>query len=512
MTVTSMMVHVAQPVPTPPRVTVKFSGRMFDVLAAHLRADPAREQFAFVLAAPVVTADGLLLLVQNLFLPEPGDLVAQSAAGVEPHPDFQALVYLMAQQSGLVILDVHTHVTDKPPSFSSIDRNVADRNARYIVQRFPQPTTLGMVVFNRDITAHDALLFDRARGVFDPMGELQIVGPGLDIRPTSVPAVASDPDERYARQRLVPGWNQAALERLRVGIAGVGGHGAQLLQTLVAIGAGSAGWVAAVDPDTVEPSNLPRIPYAAPDEVGTFKVEVAANFVRRKNPAAAFYPYACSVADPAALARLRGADVLFGCGDNDGVRLTLNNVAVRCGIPLVDLGADIHIAGDTVEAGGQVRVVVPGTTACLACSGALDTGQAALDLLSADDRAVYRRRGYIIGGEQEATPSVAVLNALVVQHAVTALLAFLRSGPFTQHDYLQLDWLTGRTLTARAPRRDDCPACGAGGFLMAGTPPERDPHAGEPAWLDFPCTAASGRSPANKRSADRCRGGTASGT
>lgn len=197
------------------------------------------------------------------------------------------------------------------------------------------------------------------------------------------------------------------------------------------------------------------------------------------------------------------ADVLFGCGDNDGVRLVLNDLAVRYGIPLIDLGADIHVAGDAVEAGGQVRVVVPGMTACLVCSNGLDAGQAALDLMSADDRATYGRRGYIIGAEHEAAPSVAVLNALVVQYAITALLALLRSGPLVHHDYLRLDWLTGRTLAAHVPRREQCPACGPGGFLCAGDPPFPKAPAGEPSWTTVPRNAAPGRRPERTRRSGR---------
>jgi molybdopterin/thiamine biosynthesis adenylyltransferase len=467
---------------TPGRVVLRFLGATFSVLRDHLTADPDREQFAFLLTRPVETADGLLMLVQDVFLPGPGDLLVQSAGRVEPHPDFQALVYLVAQQKGLAIIDVHTHLADVPPSFSALDRGVAQANAAYTADRFRPPVTLGLVVFNRDVTAHDALLFDRERGEFEPVSELQIVGPGLDIRPIRAPSDRREPDERYARQQLVPGWKQGALANRPIGIVGVGGHGAQVLQTLVSIGAGATGWIAGIDPDRVESSNLPRLPYAIPDDVGKTKANVAAEFVRRKNPAATFFPYSSSVTDPAALARLRGCDVLFGCGDNDGVRLVLNDLAVRFGIPFIDLGADIRVANDVVEAGGQVRVVVPGTTACLACCGAFDPGQAALDLLGDDDRAVYTQRGYVIGADAGPTPSVAVLNALIAQYAVTALLSLIGSGPFKRWDYLHLDWSTGRTLVAASARDPACPVCGDKGVLFSGADISPASDGREPSW------------------------------
>jgi len=477
--------------PRPRRVILRFLGATFGVLRDHLAANPDCEQFAFLLALPVETADGLLLLVQDVFLPGPGDLLVQTAGRVEPTPEFQALVYCVAEQKGLTIVDVHTHVTGGRPSFSAMDRTVAARNAPYIAGRFEPPTTLGLVVFNRDATAHDAMVFDRERGEFEPISELQIVGPGLDTRPTRAPSGALALDERYARQRLIPGWNQTALANLRIGIVGLGGHGAQLLQTTVSIGLGSDAWIVGIDPDVVEPSNVPRIPYATPADIGRPKVDVAADSVRRKNPATTFLGYPCSVTDPAALARLRACDVLFGCGDNDGVRLVLNDLAVRFGIPLIDLGADIRISAEAVEAGGQLRVVVPDTTGCLACCGAFDPGQAALDLLGDDDRAVYERRGYVIGTDAGPTPSVAVLNTLIAQHAVTALLALIGSGPFTRQDYRHVDWLTGRTLVAASARNPDCPACGERGFLLSGIDANLAPADTEPSWR--PVTVSKGR-------------------
>lgn len=464
------------------RVILRFLGSMFGALRDHLTADPGREQFAFLLALPVVTEAGPLLLVQDLFLPEASDLVVHSAGGVEPTRDFQALVYVVAEQKRLAIIDVHTHLTDGAPCFSRVDCRVARRNGRYIARRFLLPTTFGIVVFNRDATAYAGLVFDRGRGAFVPITQLQLIGPGLEIHDLSTAGAATAANERYARQQLIPGWNQAALVNLRIGIVGLGGHGAQLLQTLVSIGAGSAGWIAGVDPDVIEPSNLPRLPYAAPADVGKPKLEVAAEFVRRKNPAAAFHALPCSVTDPSAIARLRACDVLFGCGDNDGVRQVLNDLSVRCGIPLIDLGADIRVAGDVVEAGGQVRVTVPGTTACLACCGGFDPGQAAIDLLGDADRELYRQRGYVIGAVAPATPSVAALNALVAAHAVTVLLALVHGEPFRRFEYLHADWLAGTTLVARASRRLDCPACGQAGFLFCGVPEVVSSMKSEPSW------------------------------
>lgn len=473
----------------PGRRILRFPGPLFAVLRDHLGADPDREQFAFVLARPHALANGVLLLGQEVCLPDADDLEVQSSTRVTPRAGFQARIYDFAVQGGLVLIDAHTHVTTAAPTLSDTDRRAAAANAEYITTQLPAPCTLGLIVFNRNLSAHDALFYDRGGRAFQPLTELQVVGPGLACYPTGVPPALPE-DARQARQRLVPGWRQAALARPTVGIAGAGGHGAQLLQTLVSLGAGATGGIVCVDPDVVEVSNLPRLPYATAKDVGRLKVAVAADYVRRTQPGTPFVACTCAVAAPAARQQLAGCDVLFGCGDNDGVRLVLNDLAVRHGIPLIDLGADIRSSADKVEAGGQVRVVVPGATACLACSGAIDVAQAALDVLDPDARALYAQRGYVLDGDGGPTPSVALLNSLVAQFAATAFLALAGSGPLARWDYAHIDWRTGQSTIAHTTRRLDCPVCGAGGCLFQGSA-EVLPLAGaEPAWQ--PVSAASG--------------------
>src|SRR3982750_4077878 len=90
--------------------------------------------------------------------------------------------------------------------------------------------------------------------------------------------------ERYARHivlREVGGPGQAALKNARVLVVGAGGLGAPLLMYLAAAGVGTLG---VVDDDVVSLSNLQRqIIHATPD-IGTPKVESAADEIARLNP------------------------------------------------------------------------------------------------------------------------------------------------------------------------------------------------------------------------------------
>ena len=447
-------------------VRMRFSSATFAGLRAHLRKNKVEEQFAFGLFSQARTAEGTVLIVRELLLPDGDDLSRQSAAGVVPARGFQSTAYLLAQQRGLGILDIHTHPHQSVPGFSGIDEAESVKNARYICNHFPPPSTHAMLVFDSGVTAHDAVVYDRSRGAYRMIEELEILGRGMQIRPTRKAISDSAPQERrYRRQELIPGWNQAAIGRQRIVVVGAGGNGAQLIQTLVSIGAGTEGWIASVDPDVVEESNLPRIPYAVSDHMGSPKVTVAAQYATRKNPRVRFYPYPCSVTEDAVIDRIKAATLLFGAGDNDGVRKVCNELAVRYQIPFVDLGCDIQIEEQKTAAGGQASVVLPGVNACLVCCDGYDASQAAIDLMDDERAAVHASQGYVRGGHGPATPSIANLNAMTAQLGVTVFLALVQGSLFGEWDFARFDQLTGETMVARTKRREDCPLCGTYGVL-----------------------------------------------
>ncbi len=450
-------------------VRLRIARPLFDRLASHLRQDPTNEQFAFALCSHAYTADGMVLIVQSLFFPGRKDLAKQSAGRVEPTREFQALVYSIAQDRNLSILDIHTHPHQAVPRFSSVDNIESARNAKYICARFPVPVTHAMLVFSSEADAHDAAVYDRSRQTFRAISYLEILGRDIEIRPRGKTGIATNnADPQFARQAMLPGWDQTTIGHQRIAIVGAGGNGAQVLQSLICIGAGTKGWITVIDPDTIEASNLPRIPYAYAEHVGSPKVTVAAQYAGRKNPDVKLYPYPCSVTTGAATERIKGATLLIGAGDSEGVRKVCNDLAVRYEIPYIDLGCDISTENGKVTAGGQVRVVMPGSNACLVCSSGYDPAVAAIELMDDSRKAEHAAHGYVQGHRADATPSVANLNATTAQLGMAAFLALVHGEAFGRWDYAHYDQLTAETLVARTKRRDDCPLCGVHGVLAEG--------------------------------------------
>jgi molybdopterin/thiamine biosynthesis adenylyltransferase len=453
-------------------IVLRMTQPVAKALFAHMQRDPHREQMAFALGRQAKTALGTVFVIKETIFPEPQDLQEQSAAGVCPKREFQSYVYRAAYASQSTIVEFHTHPGSFTPRFSGIDEAHAQPNAAYISDKLPEPITLLMIVGNNRFDAFDGVVYDRHRHQFRQVDRLEVHG-----RPTKVWLLGerqSQPPREdtglFERQKRIPGWNQHLLELLRIGVFGAGGNGAPLLQTLLGIGAGRQGFLAIADPDILEPSNLPRIPYGYACHLHTPKVAAATQYAGNKSPTTPLYAFPCRFEEEAVWDRMKMANVLFYCGDTDGGRRETNAFAVRYGIPLIDLGCDVQVADEHVVAGGQVRIVLPGENACLVCCGGFDPSQAAFDQMTDVARARHASQGYVVGADAQATPSVANLNGLAAQYAISQFLAVVNGENFTQWDYLHFDQLSGRTIPARTTPHDACPLCGPSGCLMEGDP------------------------------------------
>jgi adenylyltransferase/sulfurtransferase len=87
--------------------------------------------------------------------------------------------------------------------------------------------------------------------------------------------------DRYARQQLIPGWQQAHLAEATVLVVGAGALGNEVLKNLALVGVGH---LIIVDMDRIEPSNLSRTVLFQADDVGQTKATTAARALARINP------------------------------------------------------------------------------------------------------------------------------------------------------------------------------------------------------------------------------------
>jgi molybdopterin-synthase adenylyltransferase len=141
--------------------------------------------------------------------------------------------------------------------------------------------------------------------------------------------------DRFARHIVLPelgGAGQVALAGAHVVLVGCGGIGSPALQYLAAAGIGR---LTLWDDDVVEASNLQRQTIFTPADIGRSKAEVAAEWVRRFDPALEARAVALRVGEENAARVPEGANlVLDGC-DNFATRLRVSDACVAAGVPLV---------------------------------------------------------------------------------------------------------------------------------------------------------------------------------
>jgi hypothetical protein len=223
-----------------------------------------------------------------------------------------------------------------------------------------------------------------------------------------------------------------------------------------------------IDDDEAEENNMNRLVTATAADMGTPKTILARRFIKSVAPESEVAVIDEKVQSRKVLDALKGVDVVFGCVDNDGARLILNELARAYGIPYFDLAVGIEAeAGEATQAGGRVTVVLPGG-ACLNCMGEIDVEEARFFLSSEENRELQRARGYVRGMEAPA-PAVVSLNAAVTATATNEFALFVSGvrpvNPYTELDLLGADrplgsqWMWPR----RVNKLDGCVQCAMAG-------------------------------------------------
>jgi molybdopterin/thiamine biosynthesis adenylyltransferase len=161
--------------------------------------------------------------------------------------------------------------------------------------------------------------------------------------------------ERFARQELVPGWDQTALEVATVVIVGVGALGNEVARLLAMSGVRR---LVLCDPDMVAVSNLSRTVLFRDRAVGRLKVEAARATLSELAPSCEVDCRPLPLVSGVGLAELRDASLVVSCLDSRAARLQL---AMRCNL----VNAAMLDAG-TSSWGGEVRIYRAGGP-CYGC-------------------------------------------------------------------------------------------------------------------------------------------------
>jgi molybdopterin/thiamine biosynthesis adenylyltransferase len=230
-------------------------------------------------------------------------------------------------------------------------------------------------------------------------------------------------EARYDRQELLFGRpGQERIEKLKVGIVGLGGLGSHVAQQLSYLGVRR---YVLVDGDRVTVSSLNRLVGAGEDDHvrALWKVEVAKRLIRFVRPGAEVEALPQWL-DADASRRLEQTDVVFGCVDDDLPRLRLTELGARSQVPYIDLASDTGYSDGGPWYGGRVVIALDGR-GCLSCLGLLDQRAMARSAMTPEQRAeddrLYGVRGSALA---EGGPSVVSVNGVVASLSVTEFMAW----------------------------------------------------------------------------------------
>ena len=144
----------------------------------------------------------------------------------------------------------------------------------------------------------------------------------------------AEPD-RHARQRVLPGWGDAAQDRIAASsvlIIGAGGLGSPAAMYLTAAGVGRIGLV---DDDVVDLTNLQRQILHGVKDVGRLKVESGADRLRGLDPDVIVEVHPIRLDAENALSLIEGWDLVLDGTDRIGSRYIIDGACAELGIPWV---------------------------------------------------------------------------------------------------------------------------------------------------------------------------------
>ncbi len=351
--------------------------------------------------------------------------------------EFVTRMLRRARDERLVYLAVHNHGGTTSVGFSGDDLASHERGYPTLLDVARQP--VGGLVLAEQAVAGDIWLEDGRRV---PLTRTVVIGSRLDVL---TPEPANDEPvvaARYRRQSLLFGpAGQAILGRSKVAIVGAGGVGMLLVQTLARLG---VGYLVVIDPDRVDPTNLPRLPEATrldameyldhdgvprwlrsrARRLAAHKVRVARRIARRANHRVTVDPIVGDVADDSVARRITDSDFIFLAADTMLARNIVNQIAYQYLIPTLQVGSKPVIdkaSGDILDVFAVVRTL-GSAHGCLSCTGLIDAVRLSEEALG--DPVQIANQRYVDDPDVHA-PSVITLNAMAAGWAANDFMQFM---------------------------------------------------------------------------------------
>jgi len=368
-----------------------------------------------------------------------------------------------AHQENAAIVEAHNHPFSREHvTFSYTDHEGYKEFVPYILDYLKKP--YGATVWSRESV--DGMMWTQSFTGCEEIHQIRILGKSITNYSTSsnreALKVRSKSPHRAHRQILALGESgQRQIRRKSVAIIGLGGIGSHITQQLAYLGVRD---FVLVDFDIIQIENLNRIVGAYPCDIGKSKVEIAARMIKSiaGNEKSRVIRLEKNLRHEDVLNHIKSCDVIFGCVDNDGARLILNELALAYMIPYFDSAFGIHTENSVIEeAGGRVILVLPDEP-CLMCCKDIDISEASYFLASQQEQEFRKERGYV-SGAHVPSPSIISLDGIIASIAVTEFIALI-TGIREAMQYSSYDLLKQQLKKRIVKKNANCIHCNLAGF------------------------------------------------
>ena len=430
-----------------------FHGDRYTRLSSQL-LDSVFESCAIVLANVVDVGGEIRLLVSEVIIAPPEAYAHRKEEFAELKPEFIVPIAKRARANRNSIIFCHTHPASVgEPFFSPIDDQGERQLALFLADRVPEVIHAALVIGPGGCRA-------RKLGANEEVGVVEVGTCRRVLFSPNTPANAAI--ENHDRQiRAFGKQGQADIERLKIGIVGLGGTGSIVANQLAHLGCKN---FVLIDPDEVETTNLNRLVGSIPEDIGILKVDVAKRAITTVSPSAKIVKLKGNITDDTTAKELISSDFIFCCTDSHASRAVINQVAYQYFIPCIDMGVSISTKDGVVAyITGRVQMLSPGL-GCLACGNILDGNIIRREMMNDEQR---EADPYFQGGNGEPQPAVISLNGTMSSLAITMFLGAVTNIPATAR--LQFyDGIKGVLRSAVQSQNPSCIVCSENGALGLG--------------------------------------------
>lgn len=259
---------------------------------------------------------------------------------------------------------------------------------------------------------------------------------------TKIELSSSDFEEdRYARLRLIPWWDQKRLKNATIMVVGAGAIGNELIKNLALLGIGK---ILIFDMDDIENTNLTRSVLYRRKDVGRYKAEIAAERAMEINPDVKAKAFIANIIDDVGLGVFRRMNVVLGGLDNREARLSINQSCYKVDKPWVDGAIEVL--------NGFARVFVPGKGACYECT-MTDTDW---QLINKRKSCALLTHEEMASGKIPTTPTSSSIIAGIQVQEMLKLLHSDRDLPTLAGKGYVFNGLTHDSYVVEYQRKEDC--------------------------------------------------------